>query len=129
MTLGRSPSNNNSVFGLGLSNNSLVFYDYNNGYGFNNVKSNPSVAYGQRTHVAVVRDGGTLTFYVNGAFDSLFIGYSVTYVNQDFVLGYDWGNGNGYYVGVMESINLYNFALSASSVSAIYSSAGKITII
>ena len=122
MTLGRSPSNINGVFALGLFSNSLVFYDYNNGYGFNSVQSSPSVSYGLRTHVAVVRDGDTLTLYINGVFDSLFIGSSVTYLNQDLVLGYDCRDNNGYYVGVMDNINMYNVALSANSIAAIYSS-------
>ena len=127
MTLGRSPSNYNGEFILGLENTALFFTDYRNSYGFDNVGSQPSVMYGTRVHVAVVKDGTTLTYYVNGAFDSLYVGSSITYINQDFVLGYDWRDGNSYYTGVMDNINVYNVAMSANSIYALYASTGMIS--
>jgi len=84
-------------------------------------------------HLAVTWDGTSVKFYVNGNLDSTYTGANAPNLPPDgtgMQLGrYDFGGGSqagGYFHGSLEDVRVYNYAVPASTISALYSARGSV---
>ncbi len=83
------------------------------------IGSNLQITPNQWTHIAVVKSGTILTFYVNGVADTpMTVPPVITSTNSPLVLGV--GGGGGY----LDDVRLYGRALSTAEVQTIMNSAG-----
>ncbi len=117
----RTPSNFNGegLFGTSTSG-TLSYWEYKNGYGLD-FTGVAKVTTGKRIHVAFVKNGGTGTFYVNGAPDkTATTTNTVSHGNKGFNVGSDARDKNLYFKGYMDNFNMYNYALTAAQVSDMY---------
>ena len=76
-------------------------------------------------HLAVTWDGSSVSIYVNGVLDSTHSGSNVPNLRPDGAgtqLGrYEYGTTAGaYFNGDIEDVRVYNYALTASAISAMY---------
>lgn len=109
----------NRQFGLqlGIDTNNLSFFQCV----FVDRIPCPKVTLGQWTHIAVTRTGRSAVVYMNGSYAASGIIHSDPHANSDDVeIGRDSPGEVEYFHGVMSDVCLYNRALSASEVSAIY---------
>src|SRR4030042_1749264 len=70
------------------------------------------------THIAVTNDGTTAKYYVNGIYSSSDTAGLGSTNASDLRIGYD---GTNYFQGLIDSLRIYNRALSASEIAAHYS--------
>ena len=119
--MGRSAWEYNGEFILQLDGSgNLYVWDFNNGYGFNTGVS-AKVTTGQRTHVAFVKSGTQGTFYVNGVSVGQITATSdKSYVNGPIIIGGNSRDGNSYFSGTMDNINVYGAALADSQIYTLY---------
>eukprot|EP00607_Mallomonas_marina_P007977 CAMPEP_0182416996 /NCGR_PEP_ID=MMETSP1167-20130531/1426_1 /TAXON_ID=2988 /ORGANISM="Mallomonas Sp, Strain CCMP3275" /LENGTH=1143 /DNA_ID=CAMNT_0024590247 /DNA_START=52 /DNA_END=3483 /DNA_ORIENTATION=+ len=125
LSLGASNTNYyNSLTFIVDVNGYLNFYDYGTaeqGLAIPFKSSNDKVNSGARTHVGIVKDGVSLTFYINGApSGSHTASFEATYLNQDLILGYDAWYKYYYFTGQMDHIKVYNIALTDGDMNRIY---------
>ena len=120
-TYGRNSTNYNGEFMLYLdSNGRLFFLDYNNGNGFNTVRSNLLLNVGTRTLVGFVRNGLQGTFYINGVSAGSVTGsQSISYLNSNFNLGCDSRDKTSYFSGTIDTVLVFNSALTAANLLAL----------
>ncbi|CAG0929312.1 hypothetical protein TFLX_01247 [Thermoflexales bacterium] len=119
---------NNSGYALEFLFNNVTFWVYVNGTGWVNSPWVP-VPVGEWSHVAGVYDGSVVSLYVNGNL----IGSptsapgSIVVPNGELHIGHDPANTTRFYHGLIDEVELFNRALSASEIQAIYTanSAGK----
>lgn len=98
-------------YGLGTNGNSLVAYLDGNSY----TSPNQSIPNSQWAHIAMVKSGTQLTFYINGAVDSTFtVPAGISSTTNPLLMGGPF----------LDDVRLYNRALSASEVQAITQSNG-----
>jgi len=74
------------------------------------------------THIAITRTGNVYDLYINGVFSA-----SATDTSPDLPTTSGWqmsGRGGGMYKGALDEVGVYNHALSASEVAAIYLAGG-----
>jgi len=105
------------------SSGKLRFFDwrdYTDGYSLFE-SSNAVVTTGTRTHVGVVKNGLSLTLYVNGVpSGTATASFLVDYPNKEFAIGFDSWMDTSYFNGEMDHIKVYDIALSSSEMSTIY---------
>jgi hypothetical protein len=88
---------------------------------YNQVNGNTVIPLGTMTHIAVVRNGGTLTFYVNGNLDA---SLSNAMDGNSFrngiatlrIGGQGRGTRNRFFAGVIDEARIYNRALSEAEI-------------
>ncbi len=115
----------NRQFGLqlGIDTNNLSFFQCV----FVDRIPCPKVTLGQWTHIAVTRTGRSAVVYMNGSYAASGIIHSDPHANSDDVeIGRDSPGEVEYFHGVMSDVCLYNRALSAAEVLAIYNGGLKI---
>jgi hypothetical protein len=92
--------------------------------GAGSVNSAIRVVVGSTAHVVATYDGTTISIYVNGLIDNSTSGTGpiTNYDASDFGLGIGntYGGGNGGFVGVIDEVAIYNYALSATRILAHY---------
>lgn len=77
--------------------------------------------------VAIVKNGATVTFYINGSAAGA-TGTQVTIdtgATSDFIFGNN-GNGDGYYGGLLDDFAIFDRALSATEIADHYSGADAV---
>ncbi|MFA5099004.1 MAG: LamG domain-containing protein, partial [Candidatus Paceibacterota bacterium] len=86
-----------------------------------------TIDYGSWTQVAITWDGTNLKSYLNGNFLSSSISNnSVSRSFQGVYIGYNTGLGSPKYLsGVLDETRIYNRALSAAEISALYNAINK----
>jgi hypothetical protein len=116
---------------LGINPNQTLFFAWQTtgGYtwgtpSFNEARGTGQVPLNTWTHIALVRSGGTLSFYLNGVLDG-----SVTAADANpfrngitslRIGGQSRGGANRFFNGSLDEARLYNRALSASEVFDLY---------
>ena len=119
-------SNNATIFGIKDSTNTeLLFYVHNSTEkltswnGSTDVASSSTISDEVWTHVAMVQDGSDKKFYINGVLDATASQSNGTARPPSLLIGYS-GNGSEYFKGNIAQSAVYNKALSATEVGAIY---------
>ena len=80
----------------------------------------PPVAW---THLALTFDGSQKSFYLNGVqvfTDPVTEDFSAGDLVTPTVIGYRWNNESRYFMGVIDEVRIYDYALSAGELEAIY---------
>ncbi len=72
-------------------------------------------------HIAIVRSGVTVTFYINGAPDPTTVTLPTNITSGGAVLGRYSDVSGGYFSGRVDEVRIYNRALSATEVATMYS--------
>ena len=100
--------NSNGRIGLGHSGGSFVY------------NTTTTLATGTWYHVAVTVSSGTAQFYINGVSKDSFTGVTITSTTHDLIIGATVGYN--YFGGNIDEASIFNSALSASDITAIYNS-------
>ena len=99
-------------------------FNYNNGSTWYDNGPNTGASLGIWQLFTITRDNGgnTVNYYINGTLilTTAGLGNAVS-VNYPLILGADVAN-SGYFVGSINNIRIYNRALSAAQISALYAS-------
>ncbi len=132
MQLGRSPSDANSEMILSINSlGKLSFWDFDGDYGFRDVVSTGSVTLNQWNYVGFTKsttNGATLAFYINGNSSGTHTGINRTMSLNDFTLGKDYRDDNGYFNGSYARVSIWNSALTSAEVSNNYAATNGIAI-
>ncbi|NBV85545.1 MAG: hypothetical protein EBS01_04625, partial [Verrucomicrobia bacterium] len=100
----------------------LNYWDYYGGVGIpSSFVSAASVNNGVWRHIAVVKNGASASFYVDGVLSGSVTGANVTHLANDFCLGKDYRDNNNFFQGSMDDVRIYKRALSAAEIAAIQS--------
>jgi hypothetical protein len=130
MQLGRSPSDANSEMILSINSlGKLSFWDFDGDFGFRDVVSTGSVTLNQWNYVGFTKSttsGATLAFYINGNTSGTHTGINRTMSLNDFTLGKDYRDDNGYFNGSYARVSIWNSALTSAEVSNNYSATNGI---
>jgi hypothetical protein len=109
----------------GASSHAYQFYSTGSKINYNNgtiVQSTGTISIGAWTHVGVTFDGsGGVSFYINGSSAGTATAASSNPTNSSSVTIGKAYNGN-YFDGKIDELAMFNSALSASDVTAIYNS-------
>jgi hypothetical protein len=114
-------------YSLEISSGGVNFGVYVGGAWANDADTVP-LTLNQWTHLAGVYDGTNVSLYVNGNLAALLHAPgSITSSGNDLHIGHDASNPNRYLNGLIDEASVYNTALSAAQVQAIYNAgtAGK----
>ncbi|MBX4196207.1 hypothetical protein KW805_01310 [Candidatus Pacearchaeota archaeon] len=108
--------------------NRLSFYifDLNGGNGIGSYVQEP-LAVGQWVHLVGVYDGSKVQLYKNGVLKDSDSTSGMTPGNGNAPLQIGTRDGNSYFKGSIDDVKVYNRALSASEVKALYEGSGVIT--
>ncbi len=116
---------------LEFSGNGILFFVYLSGVGWISNSQPAFVPLGSWTHVAGVYDGAAIRLYVNGALVGAprAAAGSIVPSSNELNIGRDPSNPGRLYQGLIDEIAIYNRALDAAEVQAIFNagSAGKCT--
>jgi hypothetical protein len=131
MQLGRSGSDADSEMILSINGSgNLGFWDYNGGYGFNNITSTSSVTLNQWNYVGFTKSTSgtsTFTFYINGSATGSTSGMADKSISlNDFTLGKDYRDNNGFFNGSFARATIWNTALTSTDVQNNYSATNGI---
>jgi len=127
-------SNQEYMFGYN-SSGQLYFWDYDSGYGYQNITSSAAstkVTVGEWQYVGFVKNGTSGSFYIGksgsiGNVGDVTAAKNATYGTTSFVIGYDYRDNNNFYKGYMGAIHYYSAALSSATVSTNYSATLRAT--
>lgn len=130
MQLGRSSSDANSEMILSINSlGKLSFWDFDGDYGFRDVVSTGSVTLNQWNYVGFTKStasGATLAFYINGNSSGTHTGINRTMSLNDFTLGKDYRDDNGYFNGSYARVSIWNTALTSTDVTNNYAASNGI---
>lgn len=98
---------------------------YRSGGFYDVISDELSVSGGEWCHVAVVRDGSTVTFYLNA--NAVGGGWMSGTLSNDEPLQIGWRLYGEYFQGDMDEIRIYNRALSQEEVGGLYYSVAQTT--
>ena len=80
------------------------------------------------THIAITYDGALFNIYLNGAQvqseDISADGFSPGDLVTPMVIGYRWNNETRFYKGAIDEVRIYDYALTADALSALYKADG-----
>lgn len=131
MQLGRSGSDADSELVLSINGSgNLSYWDYNGGLGFNNVTSSAAVTLNQWNYVGFTKSTSagtsTFTYYINGNSSGSSTASDKTISLNDFTLGKDYRDNNGFFNGSYARVSIWNTALTSTDVSNNYSASNGI---
>lgn len=131
--LGRNGSDADSEMMMSINaSGNLLFWDYNGGFGFNMITSTGTVTLNQWNYVGFTKSTSsgtsTLTFYINGSSSGSSTASDKAISMNDFALGKDYRDNNGFFSGSIARATIWNTALSASDVANNYSATNGIAI-
>lgn len=131
MQLGRSGSDADSELVLSINGSgNLSYWDYNGGLGFNNVTSSAAVTLNQWNYVGFTKSTSagtsTFTYYINGNSSGSSTASDKTISLNDFTLGKDYRDNNGFYNGSYARVSIWNTALTSTDVSNNYTASNGI---
>ena len=92
---------------------------YIGGFYYSYTMKPPTISIGQWSFVAVTLNGTTLTFYVNNVSNSLTTAGTPNASAGTIYIG-DFGNAGYHFNGSIDDVRIYNRALSAAEIKAIY---------
>jgi Concanavalin A-like lectin/glucanases superfamily len=111
------------AYGMALQTAGTLIFGVADAASYASLASTQAVPLNTWTHVAAVRNGSTMTLYINGvqaATGSNMLGNLVD-TSSPLLLGQSSGGwGNDSFDGRLDELRIYNRALSASEVSALY---------
>lgn len=131
MQLGRSGSDADSELVLSINGSgNLSYWDYNGGLGFNNVTSSAAVTLNQWNYVGFTKSTSagtsTFTYYINGNSSGSSTASDKSISLNDFTLGKDYRDNNGFYNGSYARVSIWNTALSSADVTNNYAASNGI---
>jgi hypothetical protein len=132
MQLGRSGSDADSELVLSINGSgNLSFWDYNGGLGFNNVTSSGTVTLNQWNYVGFTKSTSagtsTFTYYINGNSSGSHGPATDRSISlNDFTLGKDYRDNNGFYNGSYARVSIWNTALTSTDVTNNYAASNGI---
>ena len=92
-------------------------------YGGNaSANSSTDVPLGEWSHVAFTYDSGNIVYYLNGVADGTATIADVNTGSTYCEIGRCWNSAAQQHDGLMDDVRIYDFALSASDISAVYNS-------
>ncbi|HVW66965.1 MAG TPA: LamG domain-containing protein [Candidatus Peribacteraceae bacterium] len=124
LSINRNPTNiiNEGVFQMNAAG-TLTFWDYNgSSFGFSQSNTSTTAVNDGAWHQACfVKNGTSGTYYVDGQSDGTpTAALNISYGSNDLVIGSNTRDSTLYFSGNMDDIRLYNRALSAAEVQALY---------
>lgn len=131
MQLGRSGSDADSELVLSINGSgNLSYWDYNGGLGFNNVTSSAAVTLNQWNYVGFTKSTSagtsTFTYYINGNSSGSSTASDKAISLNDFTLGKDYRDNNGFYNGSYARVSIWNTALTSADVTNNYAASNGI---
>lgn len=131
MQLGRSGSDADSEMILSINGTgNLLFWDYDGGLGFNNVTSSAAVTLNQWNYVGFTKSTtastSTFTYYINGNSSGTSTASNKSISLNDFTLGKDYRDNNGFYNGSYARVSIWNTALTSTDVTNNYAASNGI---
>lgn len=118
---------NNSPYALQLWGNGSIRFTANwggpTGYsGSGSWNSSGTLGVNSWHHIAVSYDGSNITFFIDGNIDSQVNKPGLVFGNnsESLILGADFPGGNEYFDGNMDEVAIWNEALSATEINALY---------
>jgi len=121
--INRSPSNYYYEGIFRIYNGKVQFWDYSTTYGFSasSQTSNRSVNDNNWHFVCFVKANTTGKYYIDGNFDNqVTASVNVQYGSNNFVIGKDYRDNASYFNGLIDEVRIYNRALSAEEIKALY---------
>jgi hypothetical protein len=109
-------------YALEFLGNDVVFWVYLSGGAAWQASTSAFVPFGTWTHVAGVYDGSAIRLYVNGALagSPTFVAGSIVRSKNPLNIGRDPANPDRLYHGLIDEVSLYNRALTADEIHAIF---------
>ncbi len=129
LNINRNPGNivNEGIWQINI-NGKLHFWDYTgSAYGFVDpgTESNTAVTDNKWHFACFVKNNTAGTYYLDGAANGAVTALSsVSYGSADWSVGKDYRDGGSYFNGSLDDLRIYNRALSATEIAALYA-AGK----
>ena len=121
MWLGRSISDADTEFGFLIASNKMEFWDYDNGYGVQNVFANTTLTTNTWNLLGLTKSTTSFTFYLNGVADgTTTAAKNAAYSSNDFIIGCDIRDNNNFLPGTISSAMVYNRTLSATEITQNY---------
>src|ERR1051326_3038319 len=118
----QNASAGNRNYNFGVNNTGTLYHSVEHSGGFETVNTTTVVPLNTWTHVAAVYDGNALTIYINGIEDaSATIGAVTLKTNTDPV-AIGWAGTTQYFNGGIDEVEIFNRALTAGEIQAIYRS-------
>jgi type II secretory pathway pseudopilin PulG len=106
-------------YSLSIESNKFRFFTTANSQAYS-IFSATTPTIGTWYHIAGVFDGQKNYIYVNGVKENETSASMAANVNNNFIIGYGGYWPGGYFSGVIDEVRIYNRALSASEIKAIY---------
>ncbi|MGZ5052754.1 MAG: Ig-like domain-containing protein [Methylobacter sp.] len=101
-------------FGISILNNKIAF---GTGNPDTTIQSTSTVTTGDWVHVAAVRQGATISLYVNGTLESSFVTANSGTLNSPAAITFGGNTVDGrFYQGLLDDVTFYNRALSNSEI-------------
>jgi hypothetical protein len=98
-----------------------VFTTHSNGSCCSDMDSGTPLTLRKWTHVAMVHDGSKDIIYINGVkVNEKNVSGDLDPTQYPFGIGWNPIDGGGYFDGVLDDVALYNYALSAGDIAALY---------
>ncbi len=110
---------------IALDTGRIFFQIANTASGYFSVTMNESITAGHWYHIAGINSGGTMSLYVNGVLENDIVVGPVTGTIRDgngALIFADNGSGTGYMDGIIDDVRLYDRALTAADIQALYDS-------
>ncbi len=109
-------SSSNGATGINFVTGNRLGYTWNDEPGSYNYASGPIVPAGVWSHVALVVNATSATFYLNGKATTRTAAHTAVNFNQVFQLGKDRGYDTRNFFGNMDEVCFYNRALTANEI-------------
>lgn len=84
------------------------------------VQAGTSIPTGSWTHVSIVRSGTNIAYYVNGVSIGSIAFTGTPIIGSGYLIGKGFYGGSHYFNGKVDEVRIYNRALSAGEVTALY---------
>lgn len=115
--LSRSSSDANTEWMIGFSSSTVLFWDYDNGYGYTNVTMSGSVSTGSWQYLGFTKNGTSGKFYKNGVLtNSVSASKNASYGTNDFAIGKDYRDNINFFNGKLAQYHIWSETLDDATI-------------